>query len=102
LTLAEVIEAAERDGCELNALPDPDGSIYVFWLARRREPPGLGARALQRLCDYADKRKLIIRLDCEGKRLIRYYKRFGFGVEFKVEYPKEGWETDAGMIRYPQ
>lgn len=102
MSLARVIEAAEADGCELTALLDPDGSIYVHWLARRIGcPKGAGTRAMIRLCKFADKRGLTITLDCEGDRLMRYYLQFGFKVESVHEYPTQGLVPDFAMSRKP-
>lgn len=62
---------------------------------------GAGAKAMQAICDLADKHNVTISLYAEGyahiptPKLVEYYKRFGF--EERNEYMGEGQD----MIRYP-
>lgn len=67
--------------------------------------PGHGTKAMQLLCDLADKHKVTITLYAKGyadtpsSKLVEWYKRFGFVVD--EEYFPDN-DDEAEMIRHPK
>lgn len=87
------------------------GDIELDYLqvARRDQSQGLGTKAMQRLCAYADKWNKRITLTPSEKntatgttsrsRLIKFYKQFGFKLNQGVN---KDFSVRAHMIRDPK
>jgi GNAT superfamily N-acetyltransferase len=60
-------------------------------LPRYMRGKGIGTKVMQALCEYADKKRLPIRLEAGGmmdsdhKRLMPFYERFGFVAMVKYD-----------------
>lgn len=74
---------------DLRALKDNTIDLETIIVPRKLRKAGIGSKALEELCHYADQRGLRIILQTADKkqadwgttsknRLIRFYKRFGF------------------------